>query len=148
MVPQGLRRGSPQQEFFMRFMSLIKHEGPSANPPQAMIEAMGKLAEREIKAGRLLDTGGLMPVATGAQLKIVGGRLSVIDGPFVEAKEVVGGYAIFEFRDKEEALAMAEEFVQLHIDYMPGWEGTCEIRALIGPGEEGACQANVAAAHA
>jgi hypothetical protein len=48
----------------------------------------------------------------------------------VEAKEVVGGYAIFELRDKEEALAMAKEFMQLHLDYMPGWEGTCELRAF------------------
>ena len=53
----------------------------------------------------------------------------MIDGPFVEAKEVIGGYAIFEFRDKEEALAAAKEFMQLHLEHMPGWEGTCEVRA-------------------
>ena len=72
------------------------------------MEAMGKLAEREIKAGRMLDTGGLMPVAmTGAQVKITDGKLSVVDGPFVETKELIGGYAIFELRDKEEAVAAA-----------------------------------------
>ena len=57
---------------------------------------MHKLADREIKAGRMLDNGGLMPLATGAQVRIKDGKLSVVDGPFVEAKEVVGGYAIFE----------------------------------------------------
>ena len=43
---------------------------------------------------------------------------------------MIGGYAIFELRDKEEAVAMAREFMQLHLEHMPGWEGTCEVRAL------------------
>ena len=46
---------------------------------------------------------------------------------------MIGGYAIFELRDKEEAVAMAVEFMQLHKDHMPGWEGTCELRAFAGP---------------
>ena len=113
----------------MRFMFIVTsaHAGP---PPPALLEAMHKLANREIKAGRMLDTGGLMPLSTGAQVRVKGGQLSVVDGPFVEAKEVVGGYAIFELRDKEEALASAKQFMQLHKDLMPGWEGTCELRAL------------------
>lgn len=117
----------------MRFMYLVTHPGRPGNPTPELMQAMGKLAEREIKAGRMLDNGGLMPVQTGAQVRIKDGRLSVIDGPFVEAKEVVGGYAIFELRDKEEAVAMAREFMQLHLDHMPGWEGTCELRAFAGP---------------
>jgi hypothetical protein len=91
---------------------------------------MHKLADREIKAGRMLDNGGLMPISTGAQVRIVDGKLSVIDGPFVEAKEVIGGYAIFELPSKQEALASAKEFMQLHKDLMPSWEGTCELRAF------------------
>jgi hypothetical protein len=117
----------------MRFMYIVKHPGPSASPPPEMMQAMHKLADREIKAGRMLDNGGLMPVATGAQVRIADGKLSVIDGPFVEAKEVIGGYAIFELRDKEEAIAAAVEFMQLHKDHMPGWEGTCEVRSFAGP---------------
>ena len=92
---------------------------------------MQKLAEREVKAGRMLDNGGLMPISTGAQVRIADDKLSLIDGPFIEAKEVVGGFAIFELRDKEEAVAMAREFMQLHIDHMPDWEGTCEVRAFM-----------------
>jgi hypothetical protein len=95
---------------------------------------MHKLADREIKAGRMLDTGGLMPLATGAQVRVLDAKLSVVDGPFVEAKEVVGGYAIFELRNKEEALATATEFMQLHKDLFPGWEGICELRAFATPG--------------
>jgi hypothetical protein len=113
----------------MKFMFIVKshHAGP---PAPELAEAMHKLVDREIKAGRLLDHGGLMPLATGAQVRIAGGRLSVIDGPFVEAKEVIGGYAIFELPGKEEALASVKEFMQLHKDLMPEWEGTCELRAF------------------
>ena len=64
----------------------------------------------------------------------------MIDGPFVETKELIGGYAIFELRDKEEAVAAAVEFMQLHKEHMPGWEGTCEVRAFAEPGAEMACQ--------
>jgi hypothetical protein len=117
----------------MRFMYIVKHPGSPGNPTPELMAAMHKLADREIKAGRMLDNGGLMPVQTGAQVRIADGKLSVIDGPFVEAKEVVGGYAIFELRDKEEAVAMGKEFMQLHLDHMPGWEGTCEVRAFAGP---------------
>ncbi len=116
----------------MRFMYIVTspHRGP---PKPELLEAMHKLADREIKAGRMLDNGGLMPLATGAQVRITDGRLSVVDGPFVEAKEVIGGYAIFELQGKDEAVAMATEFMQLHKDFMPDWEGTCEVRAFAGP---------------
>ena len=123
----------------MRFMSIITSAHTDMPTPELM-EAMGKLADREIKAGRMIDMGGLMPLQAGAQVRIRDGELSVIDGPFVEAKEVIGGYAIFEFRDKEEAMASAVEFMQLHRQHMPGWEGTCEVRAMAGPEDTG-CQA-------
>ena len=123
----------------MRFMSIITTADTSMPTPELM-EAMGKLADREIKAGRMIDMGGLMPLADGVQVRIRDGELGVIDGPFVEAKEVIGGYAIFELRNKEEALAAAVEFMQLHRQHMPGWEGTCEVRAMAGPEDTG-CQA-------
>jgi hypothetical protein len=113
----------------MRFMSFVT-SAQSGPPTPELLEAMNKLADREIKAGRMIDSGGLMPLATGARVRVSDGKLSVVDGPFVEAKEVIGGYAIFEFRNKEEAVASAVEFMQLHKDLMPGWEGTCEVRAF------------------
>ena len=117
----------------MRFMYIVTSPNPQGPPTPELMEAMHKLADREIKAGRMLDSGGLMPVATGAQVRITDGKLSVVDGPFVETKEMIGGYAIFELRDKEEAVAAAVEFMQLHKDHMPGWEGTCEVRSFAGP---------------
>lgn len=131
----------------MRFMYIVTSSEPMAGPTPALMEAMQKISEREIKAGRMIDNGGLMPLATGARVRIADGELSVIDGPFVEAKEVIGGYAIFELRDKEEAVAMAKEFMQLHLDHMPGWQGTCELRAFAPRDAHGACQPE-AAAHA
>jgi len=115
----------------MRFMFIVTSSQQSQPSPE-LLEQMHKLADREIKAGRMLDNAGLMPLATGAQVRIKGGGLSVIDGPFVETKEVIGGYAIFELPGKEEALASAREFMQLHRDYMPSWEGVCELRAIVG----------------
>ena len=131
----------------MRIMYIVTSSQPMRGPTPALMEAMGKLADREIKAGRMLDTGGLMPVSMGAQVKIADGKLSVVDGPFVETKEMIGGYAIFELRDKQEAVASAKEFMQLHLDHMPGWEGTCEVRMFATPGVDGACEVD-AKAHA
>jgi hypothetical protein len=110
----------------MRFMFIVKSDqnGP---PTPELANAMGKLIERETKAGRLISQGGLTPLASGAQVHLKGGQL---DGPFAEAKEVIGGYAIFEFPGKAEALVAVTEFMQLHRDLMPGWEGVCELRAF------------------
>ena len=130
----------------MRFMYIVTSPQPDRGPSPALMEAMGKLADREIKAGRMLDMGGLMPIAmAGAQVRITNGKLGVIDGPLVETKELIGGYAIFEFRDIEEAVTAAKEFMQLHLEHMPGWEGTCEVRMLATPGVDGACEVGIRA---
>ena len=114
----------------MRFMYIVTSPKPMRAPNPALFEAINKLRDRELKAGRMIDEGGLLPVATGAQVRIADKKISVIDGPFVETKEMIGGYAIFDLRDKEEAVVMAREFMQLHLDHMPDWEGTCEVRAM------------------
>jgi hypothetical protein len=113
----------------MKFMFIVT-SASTMGPNPKLLEEMHKLAKREIEAGRMLDNGWLMPISQGVQVRIADGRLHVIDGPYTEAKEVVGGYAVFELKDKQEALASAVEFMQLHKDHLPGWEGTCEIRAF------------------
>jgi hypothetical protein len=130
----------------MRFMYIVTSPQPQVGPTPALLQAVGKLADREIKAGRMIDTGGLMPLPTGAQVRIADGKLNITDGPFVEAKEVIGGYAIFDLRDKEEAVAIGKEFMQLHLDHLPGWEGTCEVRAFAtqGPPQVDAAACNAA----
>src|SRR4051812_13372947 len=130
----------------MRFMYIVTSPKPAQGPTPALMEAMGKLAEREIKAGRMIDSGGLLPIAVaGARVNITNGKIGVVDGPFVETKELIGGYAIFELRDMEEAIASAREFMQLHVDHMPGWEGSCEVRVMATPGVDAPCEVNVRA---
>jgi hypothetical protein len=116
----------------MRFMYVVVAQKPMM-PNPGLREAIQKMAEREVQAGRMLGTGALMPRTAGAEVRIRDGKLSVIDGPFLEAKEVIGGYAIFELKDKEEAVARAVEFMQLHLDHMPDWEMSCEVRPFAGP---------------
>jgi hypothetical protein len=117
----------------MRYMSIITEPADAQHElPPALIEAMHVMANREVQAGRMLGGGQLLPLDTGARVTVADGRISVLDGPMVEAKEVIGGYAIFEFASKAEAIASAREFLQLHLDHIPGWRGVCEIREMFG----------------
>jgi hypothetical protein len=117
----------------MRFMMLVKHAENSSVPPKELMDAIAKLADEAVKAGTMLGTGGLAPTAQSTRVRLSGGQIKVIDGPFTEAKEVVGGYAQFELKSKEEALEGALKFMELHRKYWPGWEGETEIRQIFGP---------------
>jgi hypothetical protein len=112
----------------MRFMMIVKSAENSGPPPQGMIDAMGRIAEEATKAGEMIDSGGLASSATGARVRLSGGKLTVTDGPFTEAKEVFGGYAVFELKSKKEAVERAVAFMELHKQHWPGWEGETEIR--------------------
>lgn len=115
----------------MRFMFII-HSGDESAPTPELLDAMHAMAEREIKAGRMIYDAGLAPPAAGAQLRLANGKLAFLDGPFAETKEVIGGFAIFELPDMAAAMASAREFLGLHQRHAPGWEGTCEIRQIAG----------------
>lgn len=115
----------------MRFMFIIKAASAAAPTPE-LLEAMHALAQREVKAGRMIDDGGLMPRDAGAEVRLAGGKLIAMDGPFAETKELIGGYAIFELPDLDAAVKAAQEFLQLHQTFMPDWEGVCEVRQVAG----------------
>jgi len=117
----------------MRFMMIVKHAEKQGPPPQQLMDAIGKLAEEETRAGTMIDSGGLGPTAQGARVRLSGGRVVVTDGPFTETKEVVGGYAQFELISKEEAIKSAVRFMELHKQHWPGWEGETEVRQMYGP---------------
>ena len=97
------------------------------------MDAIAKLGEEAVKAGTMLGNGGLGPTAQGARVRLSGGQVNVIDGPFTEAKEVIGGYAQFELKSKQEAIDSAVKFMELHKKYWPGWEGETEVRQMFGP---------------
>ncbi len=119
----------------MRFMSFVKSAENQGTPPQALMDAMGQLIEQSLKAGTLVDTGGLAPSSTSPRVRLSGRQITVLDGPFSEAKEVIGGYAVMEFSSQEGAIEAAKEFLELHRKYWPEWEGECEIRQVFGPND-------------
>jgi hypothetical protein len=119
----------------MRYMMIVKSAEKWGFPPKELMEAIGKLAEDGVKSGIMLGSGGLLPSGQGARVRLEKGKVTVIDGPFTEAKEVVGGYAQFEFKTKEEAVESARKFMELHRQYWPGWEGETEVRPMFEPGD-------------
>lgn len=119
----------------MRYMMIVKHAENSGFPPKELMDAIQKISEEAIASGTMLGNGGLRPTAQGARIQLKGGKLSVIDGPFTEAKEIIGGYAQFELKSKEEAVESAVRFMELHKKYWPGWEGETEVRQMYEPGD-------------
>jgi hypothetical protein len=117
----------------MRFMMLLKHAENSGPPPAGFMEVMAKLGEEAVKAGTMVVSGGLASTAASTRVRLSKGRITAIDGPFTEAKEVVGGFAILEFKSKKEALESAKHFIELHKKHWPGWEGETEVRQVLGP---------------
>jgi hypothetical protein len=118
----------------MKFMIITKGKESNAVPPPALVAAVEQLAEEEEKSGALLARGGLLPSAEGARIRLAGGQLDVLDGPFTEGKEVIGGFSINEFESKEKAVEAALRFLRVAQEHWPGWEGECEVRPMFGFG--------------
>jgi len=115
----------------MRFLSIIRAAEQQGVPPQALMDAIDQQVKKSLANGTVVSTGGLAPSAAGVRVRIQKGRLVVTDGPFAESKEMIGGYAIIAAPTREEAIRSTKEFMQLHIDHWPGWEGECELRELV-----------------
>ena len=115
----------------MRYLSIIRANEQQGAPPQALMDAMDKYVAKTLGEGTVVTTGGLAPSAVGIRVRIQKGRLSVTDGPFTETKEVIGGYAVIAADTREAAIRSTREFMQLHLDHWPGWEGECELRELV-----------------
>jgi hypothetical protein len=111
-------------------MTIVKSAERFGFPPPELIEAVEKLRLEAVDQGVMLDTGGLAPSATGKSVRLRNGQLSVIDGPFTESKEVVGGFAVFELDSLDEAVNWTRRFMELHTQHWPAWEGTTEVRQM------------------
>lgn len=116
----------------MRFLMLVKHGENPGTPPKEFLAAMAKLGEDAAKSGTMIASGGLVPISKSTRVQLSRGQVTAIDGPYTEAKEVVGGFAMFELKSKEEAIEGAMNFMELHKKYWPGWEGETEIRQVLG----------------
>ena len=114
----------------MKFMMMIKHTEPAQpfQPPKTLMDAMGEFVTEGFAKGWLKETAGLKPTAKGTRIRSKGGKLTVTDGPFTEAKEVIGGFAIVETSTREEAMAVANRFMELHRIHIPDFECESEVR--------------------
>ena len=120
----------------MRFMTIVKTRETGARPSPALMGAIGKLGAEAAKQGVMVGMGGLMPTATGARVRLANGRITVTDGPFTEAKEIIGGYAIYDVASKQEALEWTRRFLEAHVGL---WDQDLEVevRQMMDAPEKG-----------
>jgi hypothetical protein len=103
----------------MRYMMMIKANADyeAGRPPnQALMTAMGALTEEMMRSGIVESTGGLLPSAAGTRLAYTKGRRTVVDGPFAETKELIGGFAIVNASSREHAVALASRVLDIHVE--------------------------------
>ncbi|MFB8269149.1 MULTISPECIES: YciI family protein [unclassified Streptomyces] len=113
-----------------RYMTLVRideSKAPAEGPSEALMQRMGELIEEMTKAGVLLDTAGLHPSSEGTRVHYENGEITVTDGPFTESKEVIGGYAIIQAKDRAEILEWTKRFLKVHEEH---WTVTSEIREI------------------
>jgi len=108
----------------MRFMTIVKSRETGARPSPALIDKIGKLGEEAAKKGVFVGMGGLAPTALGARARLANGKITVTDGPFTEAKEIIGGYAIYDVGSKKEAMEWTRRFLEVHIGL---WDQELEV---------------------
>lgn len=116
----------------MRFLSMIRIDETTGQVPSEQLMAdMGRLIDELTRTGQLVSTAGLRPTSEGVRVRLHrGGKLSVVDGPFTETKEVIGGYAVLEAQSMAEAVELTRRFLKVH---GTDWNVECEVRQLDGP---------------
>ena len=119
----------------MRYLCFVKMDENLPDPPKAIMEAMDEHVGKAIANGSFLDGGGLYGAADAEEFRVSGGNVTVTDGPYAEAKEVIGGWAIVKFDSEEEARAEGQAMADLHLTHWPDWEGAIEIRRISEPDE-------------
>jgi hypothetical protein len=124
----------------MRYLVFVKMREDVGDPPAELMEVMGRELGEAFASGSIIDAGGLWPTAQSTEFRVSEGRLLTSDGPYAEAKEVVGGYSILEARSEAEALAGARRVAEIHVQHWPGWEGAVEVRRISEPEESPAGQ--------
>jgi len=114
----------------MRILGLLKadaHTECGAPPNKELIERMGAFVEEMTEAGVMLATDGLQPSSKGKRIQLADGKITVIDGPFTESKELVASYAVFQVKSMDEAVHWTTRFLQVL------GRGECELRPIFEP---------------
>lgn len=117
----------------MRFLSIYKTVERNTPPTAEEMANMGKLIQEGMNAGWLLATEGCLPTSLGARIRRSDGKLTLMDGPFAETKEAIGGFALLQAKSKEEAIELTRNFLKIAGD------GECELRQLYEP-DSAPCQ--------
>jgi hypothetical protein len=114
----------------MRILGMLKSDASSeagAPPSKELMERMGVFIEEVTKAGVLADSNGLHPSSRGKRVRLAEGKLTVIDGPFTESKELVASYAFFQVKTMDEAIHWTGRFLEVL------GTGECELRPVFEP---------------
>ena len=121
------------QETQMRYMVFVKMAQDVGEPPPALFEAMDAEMGQAFADGSMILAGGLGGGEQIVELRLAEGAITTTDGPYAEAKEIVGGFSIVEARTQDEAVEGARRVLELHQQHWPGWNGAVEIRPIWGP---------------
>jgi hypothetical protein len=117
----------------MRALILLKMSEQVGAPPEPLFAAMDETIKDIEKTVTIIDTNGLVPTAEAAtKIRVTDGKTTVLDGPFAESRELVGGYALVEADTYEQAVESARKIVQVHTDHWPTWAGEAEVRQVMG----------------
>jgi hypothetical protein len=115
-------------------MMMVKSAESKGPPPPELMAAVDQMAREMAQAGVLLDMGGLAPSARGARIRVSKGAVAVLDGPFTETKELIGGFAVLKAGSKAEAIELGRRFMQMHVDVLGGdFTAELEIREMADP---------------
>jgi hypothetical protein len=131
--PGGVRRkgkdAQQPKEHTVKYLgyTLGDPNAPMAPPTPELMAEMGELVEEATKAGVLLATGGVGPLSEAVKVQYHDGEFTVLDGPFTEAKELIGGWALLECRDRDEAVEWTKRFLAL------AGPGESTVRTVYGP---------------
>jgi len=125
----------------MKYMTWVRADKDYGQPPAGLMEAMSTAGQEAFATGLMVDTGGLSTLEEGvAKVALRDGKVSVLDGPYTEAKELAGGYAILNVNTLDEAIEQAQWLLDLHKEHWPGWQGDVEVRAMWSASDMGAPQ--------
>ena len=113
-----------------RFMGFVRMEEGQSAPPQALMDAMDEFIGKEAAAGTFLDGGGLYGTEDTVNFVVRKGDVARVDGPYAEAKEVVGGWAIMQYDTLEDAVAGQQKFAELHATYWPECSMVATLRQI------------------
>lgn len=115
----------------MRVLTMVKASEQVGEPPASFWAAMEKELPAIDATITMIDSRALLPSdVAGALVRSSGGRSTVLDGPFTETKELVGGYSIVEVDTFAQAVEAARMFVAIHERHWPGWSGEAEVRQI------------------